>query len=134
MNEAKLFIFECSTDTYLTCIEKGVFGSNKPWPLRIKRGDFCMLHHYEVGRVFALWRANTDGGRNLVPRLWGGKFPYQAKVLLVTERMVDLSKEAIAPTGVDPATGRFENDVETNLANQLLKSLLPSASSIRSPK
>ena len=75
----RVFIFECSTDTYMTCIEKGVFGSNKSWPLQIGRGDYCLLHHYDAGSLFALWRADTAGGRNLVPRLWAGKFPYQAK-------------------------------------------------------
>ena len=33
------FIFECSTATYLDCVQKGLFGSNLPWPLQIKKGD-----------------------------------------------------------------------------------------------
>ena len=47
--EGNAFIFECSSTTYLDCVEKNLFGSNKPWPMQIKAGDYCLLHHYEIG-------------------------------------------------------------------------------------
>ena len=56
------FIFECSSNTYLDCVEKNLFGSNKPWPLEIKTGDYCLLHHYEIGGLLGLWQATCDGG------------------------------------------------------------------------
>ncbi len=65
------FIFECSSNTYLDCVEKNLFGSNKPWPLEIKTGDYCLLHHYEIGGLLGLWQATCDGGKNLVPKVWG---------------------------------------------------------------
>ena len=71
----KAFIFECSSTTYLDCVEKNLFGSNKPWPLQIKAGDYCLLHHYEIGGLLGLWQATSDGSKNIVPRIWGGKFP-----------------------------------------------------------
>lgn len=30
------FIFECSSSTYLDCVEKNLFGSNRVWPLEIE--------------------------------------------------------------------------------------------------
>jgi hypothetical protein len=69
------YIFECSTATYLDCVQKGLFGSNLPWPLQIKKGDHCCLYHYEVGTLFALWQAVSNGGKNLVPKAWGGTIP-----------------------------------------------------------
>jgi len=79
------FVFECNSETYLACMENGVFCSNKPWPLKIVQGDLCLLHHYDAGCMFALWTAETNGGRNLVPKLWNGKFPYQVKVKLLPD-------------------------------------------------
>ncbi len=48
---SQTFIFECSSSTYLDCVEKNLFGSNKLWPLEIKAGDYCLLHHYKVGEL-----------------------------------------------------------------------------------
>ena len=36
----KTYVFECNSNTYLDCVQKSVFGSNKPWPLDIKAGDY----------------------------------------------------------------------------------------------
>jgi hypothetical protein len=57
------FIFECSSTTYLDCVEKNLFGSNKPWPMQIKAGDYCLLHHYEIGGLRPVpesWPFATD--------------------------------------------------------------------------
>lgn len=62
----------------MDCVQKNVFGSNKPWPLEIKAGDYCLLHHYEIAGLPCLWQATSTGGKNLVPKIWGGKFPYLA--------------------------------------------------------
>ena len=70
--QPKLYIFECNSETYLTCMEKGLFGSNKNWPLAVKKGDFCLLHHLEAGTLLGLWKTASDGGRHLDARLSPG--------------------------------------------------------------
>jgi hypothetical protein len=115
------FIFECSTATYLDCVQKNLFGSNLPWPLKIKKGDFCCLYHYEVSTLFALWQATTDGGRNLVPKAWGGRFPFQVKVSLATPEIVEIAKATVPEAPLNPATGKFDNALEEPRADQLLK-------------
>jgi len=120
---AKFAILECSTNTYLECIEKGVFGSNVPWPLEVRKGDFCLLRHYEVGTVFALWRAETDGGRKLVPRAWGGRFPFQARVALVSPEIVEVPAAAVAEFIVNPDSGRYDNLIEGERAEGLMRVL-----------
>ena len=117
------FIFECSSNTYLDCVEKKLFGSNKPWPLEIKTGDYCMLHHYEIGGLLGLWQATCDGGKNLVPKVWGGKFPYQVKVKLVIPKVIDVPKKVLANLGVDPARGSFDNCVDEDMAEDSIQSL-----------
>ena len=117
------YIFECSTATYLDCVQKGLFGSNLPWPLQIKKGDHCCLYHYEVGTMFGLWQATTDGGKNLVPKAWGGRFPFQVKVALVTPEIISIPKAEIGEAFLDPASGKFQNIIEGKPADDLLRAV-----------
>lgn len=119
-----VYIFECSSETYLGCIEKSVFGSNKPWPLQVLKGDYCLLHHYDAGSLFGLWRAESNGGRNLVPKAWNGKYPYQVKVAVASAKIVEVSKNLLAEFNVDPAVGRFENVVNDEIARMIVGSFL----------
>jgi hypothetical protein len=96
----KAFIFECSSTTYLDCVEKNLFGSNKPWPLQIKAGDYCLLHHYEIGGLLGLWQATSDGSKNIVPRIWGGKFPLGRARLLPSRSPLSVFTCRCSPTTV----------------------------------
>ena len=119
----KAFVFECSTNTYLECIEKELFGSNVPWPLGIAKGDLCLLNHYEVGKVFALWMAQSDGGRKLVPRAWGGRFPFQVRVTMVSTGVIEVPVTTIEDCILSPTTGRFENVLEGDRVEGLIGAL-----------
>jgi hypothetical protein len=119
----KLFIFQCNSDTYLGCMEKSVFGSDKAWPLQVTQGDYCLLHHFEFGLLFGLWQATTSGGRGLVPKAWGGRFPYQVRIALVTPKAIEVPKPLIALFNVDPAKGRFDPVVEPVLAAKVINGL-----------
>lgn len=121
------FIFECNSGTYMDCMEKNLFGSNKPWPLEIKTGDYCLLHHYEIGGLLGLWQATCNGGRGLVPKVWGGKFPYQVRVKLVIPKVTDVPKQVLTKLGIDAAVGRFDNCVDEDMAEDLVRSLLSPA-------
>lgn len=92
---ARAFVFQCSGNTYMECIEKSLFGSNDPWPLQVRQGDYCLLHHYEYDTLLALWRAEGDGGKRLVAKAWGGKFPFQVRVALLTSSIVELPKGSV---------------------------------------
>jgi hypothetical protein len=116
----KLSIFECSTATYYDCTTKNLFGSNVPWPLQVKKGDYCCLFHYEVGTLFALWQATTDGARNLVPKAWGGRFPFQVKVALSTTNIIEIPKNDFSEEFFNPATGNFDNLLDAPRADLFL--------------
>ena len=124
---SQTFIFECNSGTYMDCMEKNLFGSNKPWPLEIKTGDYCLLHHYEIGGLLGLWQATCNGGKNLVPKVWGGKFPYQVRVKLVIPKVTDVPKRVLTNLGIDAAVGRFDNCVDDDMADDLVRSLLSPA-------
>src|SRR5271170_4139148 len=100
----KTFLFECSTATYLDCLQKSLFGSNQPWPLQVKIDDYCFLYHYEVGVLFGMWRASSDGGKNIVPKAWGGRFPFQAMIALFTPEIVEIPKAEVVEIVLNPAT------------------------------
>jgi len=104
-------------------VQKGLFGSNLPWPLQIKKGDHCCLYHYEVGTMFGLWQATTDGGKNLVPKAWGGRFPFQVKVALVTPEIISIPKAEIGEAFLNPASGKFQNIIEGKPADDLLRAV-----------
>ena len=111
----------------MDCMEKNLFGSNKPWPLEIKTGDYCLLHHYEIGGLLGLWQATCNGGRGLVPKVWGGKFPYQVRVKLVIPNVTDVPKQVLTKLGIDAAVGRFDNCLDEDMAEDLVRSLLSPA-------
>lgn len=121
--QPKLYIFECNSETYLTCMDKGLFGSNKNWPLEVRKGDYCLLHHLEAGTLLGFWKAASDGGRNLDSRAWKGKFPYQVKVMQASPGINEITKALIAEFHVDPIVGRFENVVEEELAAKIMETL-----------
>jgi len=120
---ASVYIFECSNATYLDCLQKSLFGSNLPWPLKIRKGDHCCLYHYEVGALFALWRAESDGGKNLVPKMWGGRFPFQVSVVLATPEIISLPKADVGERFLNPETGKFYNHLEGDAAEALLRAI-----------
>lgn len=109
-----VFVFLCSGNTYLECIERSLFGSNDPWPMQVKAGSFCLLHHYEYDTLFGLWRATGDGGKRLVANAWGGKFPFQALVTLATPTIVELPKGTV---------GSAERMLEGARAEQVLQAV-----------
>jgi len=41
-----LWIFEARSQTHQECLARSLFGSNKAWPLQIRRDDICFLYNY----------------------------------------------------------------------------------------
>ena len=117
---SKTYVFECNSNTYMDCMEKSLFGSNKPWPLEIKQGDFFLLHHYEIGGLLGLWQATSNGGKNIVPKIWGSKFPYQVRIKLEIPKALEVPKSLLMELGVDPSLGRFDPVVGDELTERIL--------------
>jgi hypothetical protein len=117
------FVFMCSSNTYLDCVGGNLFGSNEPWPLDIREGDYCLLHHYEIGALFGLWRATCDGGRNLAPKMWKGKFPFQVRVEQLLPTVTQVPTHVLAAIGADAAKGSFDNLLDDDIAEVLLRGL-----------
>jgi hypothetical protein len=91
--------------------------------LQIVPGDYCLLHHYEAGAVFGLWQASSSGGRNLVPKAWGKRFPYQVKVTRVSADIAEVPKELLAEFKLDPAHGGLGTCLNSRLAEKIVQAI-----------
>jgi DNA modification methylase len=54
-----------------------VYGDNV---LKIKKGDILFLVNLDTDTLYGSFRAKSDGGKDLVPEAWKGKYPYQVRV------------------------------------------------------
>jgi DNA modification methylase len=54
-----------------------VYGDNV---LKIKKGDLLFLFNLDSDTLYGTFRAKSDGGKNLVPEAWKGRYPYQVHV------------------------------------------------------
>ena len=59
-----------------------------------------------------------------MPKVRGGKFPYQVKVKLVIPKVIDVPKKVLTELGVDPAHGRFDNCADEDMAEDLIRALM----------
>jgi hypothetical protein len=120
MTMHNLFKFECSSDTYVQCMELSLFGSNKPWPLQVKAGDYLLLNHYDASALFGVWQATCDGAQNIVLRAWNKRFPYQVRIKLVTPKPVQVPPALIEQYKVDLSLGEANHIEDAETASALL--------------
>jgi len=81
------YVFVCSKNTESECFKESLFGSGKaygPAVLRIKRGDVLLLNNLDKDILYGVYRAASDGGLNIQPEAWHGKYPYQVRVEIPT--------------------------------------------------
>jgi len=81
---------------------------------RITRGQ-C-----EIGGLLGLWQATSDGAKNIVPKIWGGKFPYQVRIQLAIPKSMEVPKTILADLGADPTVGRFDPCLNPAAARKVL--------------
>lgn len=77
------YVFVCTTKTKKECISRSLFGTDKLHAQnarRVKKGDPLFLLNVETDTLYGVFHAASKGGKNLVPKAWSGRFPYQVKV------------------------------------------------------
>ena len=76
----RAFVFVCTTKTRAECFDKSLFGNSKAYGatvLRIKRGDVLFLNDLSDDTLLGIFKAATDGRKDIITDAWGGKYPYQ---------------------------------------------------------
>jgi DNA modification methylase len=80
------FIFACTKKTEEECLNSLLFGCDKvyaPVAIRVRKGDILFLHKLDTHSVYGVFRAISNGGLNIQPEIWNGKYPYQIKAELI---------------------------------------------------
>jgi hypothetical protein len=67
-----------------------------------------------------LCQATYNGTKNIVPEIWGGKFPYQVRIKLAIPKTLEVPKSLLSELGVDPSLGRFDPVFDDELAQRIL--------------
>ena len=76
-------IFACTSKTEKECFDRMLFSTNKIYAskaLQAKKGDHLFLLNLNSDTLYGVFRARSDGGRDIVAEAWGGKYPYQVEV------------------------------------------------------
>jgi len=76
-------IFVSTDKTENECFQRMLFGTNKLYAdsaLAVKAGDILFLLNVNSNVIHGIFRAKSDGRKNIVPEAWKGKYPYQVEV------------------------------------------------------
>jgi DNA modification methylase len=60
-----------------------LFSTNKVYAnkaLQTKKGDYLFLFNMDSDRLYGIFKAKSDGKKDIVPEAWHGKYPYQVEV------------------------------------------------------
>lgn len=77
------FIFACGESTEAECLSRMLFGTDRtygPVVIRIRKGDLLFLNNLDTDSLHGVFKAVTDGGFNIEPKAWKGRYPYQVRV------------------------------------------------------
>ena len=81
--EMRGHIFACTSKTEKECLERLLFASNKIYEnkvMQVKKGDLLFLFNIDNAPLYGVFKALSDGAKNIVPEAWNGNYPYQVRV------------------------------------------------------
>ncbi|HCJ67104.1 MAG TPA: DNA methylase, partial [Elusimicrobia bacterium] len=114
---AKGYIFACTNKTERECFEHMIFSSNKLYAenvLRIAKGDLLFLFNIDKDQLCGLFKAKSEGKKNIIPEAWEGKYPYQVEVEKVGEiKIIKNAKKNLSQMGIN--WGRILNKGKLDL-------------------
>ncbi|NWG08878.1 MAG: methyltransferase domain-containing protein [Nitrososphaerales archaeon] len=97
-------IFACTNKTERECLERMLFSTNKVHAnktLRTKKGDYLFLLNFDSDTLYGVFRARSDGKKDIVHEAWGGKYPYQVEVEKDGEiKIVKKAKKLLSRFGI----------------------------------
>ena len=77
------YILACTAKSEQECFDRMLFATNKLYGenvLKIKKGDLLFLLNIDTDVLYGTFRAKSNGGKDLVPDAWKGRYPYQVMV------------------------------------------------------
>lgn len=77
------FLFACTNRSETECLNGPVFATDKvygPVVIRIRKGDILFLNNIDTDVLYGAFRALSNGGLNIMPESFSGKYEYQVEV------------------------------------------------------
>lgn len=103
--EMQAHIFACTTKSESECLNKMLFATNKIYEEKaflVKKGDILFLLNIDTDKLYGLFIAETDGGENLDPEAFNGKYPFQVKVRTNGElKSITRAKNVLSKMGIN---------------------------------
>lgn len=97
-------IFVCTDKTEKECFDRMLFSTNKIHAenaLQVKKGDILFLFNLDTDTLYGVFRAKSDGRKDIVPEAWGGKYPYQVEIEKDGEiKIVRKAKKILSKMGI----------------------------------
>jgi DNA modification methylase len=82
------FLFACTDKSEKECLDRLLFSTDKlygPIVIRIRAGDLLFLNNLDQDTLLGIFIAESDGGFNIQPEAFNGRYPYQVKVKALGE-------------------------------------------------
>ena len=60
-----------------------LFGTSRQYgaiAIKVRKGDFLFLHNLDSDMLYGIFRATSNGKKDIVTDAWGGSYPYQVTV------------------------------------------------------
>lgn len=115
-------IFVCTNKTERECFDRLLFSTNKVYAekvLQVKRGDTLFLYNLDNDMLYGVFKAKSDGGKNIIPEAWNGRYPYQVEVEKAGEiRSAKKNKKIFSKLGIS-----WKNGLDEERTKLLLKYL-----------
>ncbi len=77
------YIFSCTNKSEHECLERRLFSTNKMYGedvLFLKTGDNLFLYNLDTDTLHGVFKAGSDGKKNIIPDAFDGRYPYQIQV------------------------------------------------------
>jgi len=97
------FLFACTDKSEQECLNRHLFSTDKiygPVVIRIRAGDMLFLNNLDHDTLLGIFLAESDGGFNIEPEAFGGRYPYKYDIKrntpLFGKRLIDFTEEFYA--------------------------------------
>jgi len=120
-------IFVCTNKTEQECLQRMLFGTSKLYAddvLAVKSGDLLFLLNVNSNVLYGVFRARSDGRKNIVPEAWKGKYPYQVEVEPIGNiQTIEKAKDMLKKLGIE-----WHKPLDSSMTKRLLTIFPPQTS------
>jgi DNA modification methylase len=77
------YIFACTAKSERECFDRMLFATGRLYGenvLKIRKGDLLFLLNLDSDTLYGTFHARSNGGKDLVPEAWKGRYTYQVQV------------------------------------------------------